>query len=105
MNFNVLLVRLYYQYIPEGKEYPVLCRKLEDTKRSGWLNTFLLRSGIARLEREEVLLDWNELAEKYGELPFYFIFHVLYFHWHSYSDGLLTESVRFQITASTIVEM
>ncbi|XP_050905337.1 uncharacterized protein LOC127119193 isoform X2 [Lathyrus oleraceus] len=56
---------LYYQYIPEGKEYPVLCRKLE-TNTSGWMKTFLFRSGIAGSDREEVLLDWNELAEKYG---------------------------------------
>ncbi|XP_073221683.1 uncharacterized protein [Cicer arietinum] len=56
---------LYYQYIPEGKEYPVLCRKLE-TERSGWLNSFLLRHGMAGSKRDEVLLDWNELAEKYG---------------------------------------
>lgn len=55
---------LYYQYIPEGKEYPVLCRKLE-TDRIGWLKTFL-HYATARSEREEILLDWNELAEKYG---------------------------------------
>ncbi|KAJ4838503.1 hypothetical protein Tsubulata_030463, partial [Turnera subulata] len=29
---------LYYQYIPEGKEYPVLCRKLASEK-TGWLST------------------------------------------------------------------
>ncbi|XP_019462191.1 PREDICTED: uncharacterized protein LOC109361251 isoform X2 [Lupinus angustifolius] len=50
---------LYYQYIPEGKEFPVLCRKLE-TGGTGWLKTFL------HYKREEVLLDWNELAETYG---------------------------------------
>jgi len=60
---------LYYQYIPEGKEYPVMCRKLE-TEQSGWMNTFLHRHGMAGSKREEVLLDWNELAEKYGKLPF-----------------------------------
>lgn len=64
--FYVLLDRLYYEYIPEGKEYPVLCRKLE-TETSGWLKAILLRHGMARPEREEVLLDWNELAEKYGK--------------------------------------
>ncbi|KAJ1412096.1 Peptidase S9, prolyl oligopeptidase, catalytic domain [Sesbania bispinosa] len=56
---------LYYQYIPEGKEYPLLCRKLEK-ETSGWLKTFLLRNGVARSNKEEVLLDWNQLAEKYG---------------------------------------
>ncbi|WJX63288.1 hypothetical protein P8452_48195 [Trifolium repens] len=56
---------LYYQYIPEGKEYPVLCRKLE-TERSGWMKTFLFRHGMTRSKNEEVLLDWNELAERYG---------------------------------------
>jgi len=46
-----------------------MCRKLE-TERSGWMNTFLHRHGMAGSKREEVLLDWNELAEKYGKLPF-----------------------------------
>ncbi|KAE9605614.1 putative oligopeptidase B [Lupinus albus] len=55
---------LYYQYIPEGKEFPVLCRKLE-TGGTGWLKTFL------QYKREEVLLDWNELAEKYGYIAGY----------------------------------
>nr|XP_023925734.1 uncharacterized protein LOC112037158 isoform X1 [Quercus suber] len=55
---------LYYQYIPEGKEYPVLCRRL-DTEKSGWLNTFLhyARGGFGG---EEPLLDWNKIAEQYG---------------------------------------
>ncbi|XP_027362765.1 uncharacterized protein LOC113870370 [Abrus precatorius] len=56
---------LYYQYIPEGKEYPVLCRRLE-MERIGWLKTSLLHYGMAGSKREEILLDWNELAEKYG---------------------------------------
>jgi len=59
------LIRLYYQYIPEGKEYPVLCRRLE-TKRTGWMKNVFLRYGMTRSKREEILLDWNELAEKYG---------------------------------------
>jgi len=46
-----------------------MCRKLE-TEQSGWMNTFLHRHGMAGSKREEVLLDWNELAEKYGKLPF-----------------------------------
>nr|KYP69772.1 Protease 2 [Cajanus cajan] len=56
---------LYYQYIPEGMEYPILCRRLE-TERTGWLNNFFLHCGMRRSKREEILLDWNELAEKYG---------------------------------------
>uniref|UniRef100_A0A0R0LGU3 Peptidase S9A N-terminal domain-containing protein n=1 Tax=Glycine max TaxID=3847 RepID=A0A0R0LGU3_SOYBN len=55
---------LYYQYIPEGKEYPVLCRSLET--ETGWLKNAVLRYGMTRSKREEILLDWNELAEKYG---------------------------------------
>lgn len=55
---------LYYQYIPEGKEYPVLCRKLESNK-SGWVDTFLQYSS-GGFGREEILLDWNEIAEQYG---------------------------------------
>ncbi|KAG7979052.1 hypothetical protein I3843_05G110800 [Carya illinoinensis] len=55
---------LYYQYIPEGKEYPVLCRKL-DTERRGWVNTFLHYARRA-FESEECLLDWNQIAEQYG---------------------------------------
>lgn len=55
---------LYYQYIPEGKEYPVLCRRL-DTEKSGCLNAFLhyARGGFGG---EEPLLDWNKIAELYG---------------------------------------
>lgn len=53
---------LYYQYIPEKKEYPVLCRKPKNQK--GFTKTFLnqLRSS----GEEEVLLDWNEIAEQFG---------------------------------------
>ncbi|KAI9105048.1 hypothetical protein K1719_022764 [Acacia pycnantha] len=57
---------LYYQYIPEEKEYPVLCRRLE-TERAGWLKSFL-HYAMLRSTQEEVLLDWNELAEKYGKV-------------------------------------
>ncbi|KAI4357962.1 hypothetical protein L6164_001874 [Bauhinia variegata] len=55
---------LYYQYIPEGKENPVLCRRLA-TKKTGWLQTFL-QYATPRSKHEEILLDWNELAEEYG---------------------------------------
>ncbi|GLT27536.1 hypothetical protein SLA2020_025230 [Shorea laevis] len=55
---------LYYQYVPEGKEYPVLCRRLE-TRTSNWIK-YLLCYSKGGFGREEILLDWNELAEKYG---------------------------------------
>ncbi|KAJ0094632.1 hypothetical protein Patl1_16632 [Pistacia atlantica] len=55
---------LYYQYIPEGKEYPVLCRSLEN-EESGWMKTILRNVG-GQFGKEEILLDWNEVAEKYG---------------------------------------
>jgi len=63
---------LYYQYIPEGKEYPVLCRRL-DTEKSGWLNAFLhyARGGFGG---EEPLLDWNKIAEQYGKFFFFSLF-------------------------------
>ncbi|KAL2546592.1 Prolyl oligopeptidase family protein [Forsythia ovata] len=55
---------LYYQYIPEGKEYPVLCRKLS-TGRKGWVNT-IVNSFREKFGREQILLDWNDIAEQYG---------------------------------------
>ncbi|KAL0430024.1 UNVERIFIED_CONTAM: Protease 2 [Sesamum radiatum] len=55
---------LYYQCIPEGKEYPVLCRKLA-VERKGWAAT-VFNSFIGRFGRDQVLLDWNEIAEKHG---------------------------------------
>jgi len=69
---------MYYQYIPEGKEYPVLCRRLE-MEKTGWLKNIFLHYGMTRSKREEILLDWNELAEKYGMAllasPFILSFH------------------------------
>ncbi|KAK8659346.1 hypothetical protein V6N13_029550 [Hibiscus sabdariffa] len=55
---------LYYEYIPEGKEYPVLCRRFNTEKRR-WAERLLgyVKAGVGR---EEILLDWNEVAEKYG---------------------------------------
>lgn len=64
------LNRLYYQYIPEGKEYPVLCRKL-GTQKEGWVKN-VVNHVKGRIRREEVLLDWNEVAEQYGKLSFSF---------------------------------
>lgn len=55
---------LYYEYIPEGKEYPVFCRRLE-TETLGWAEK-LLSYAKSRFGREEILLDWNEVAEKHG---------------------------------------
>ncbi|XP_021912299.1 uncharacterized protein LOC110826029 isoform X3 [Carica papaya] len=52
---------LYFQYIPEGKEYPVLSRRLET--HNSWLNTFFDGS---RKGKEQILLDWNQIAEQYG---------------------------------------
>lgn len=62
--------RLYYQYIPEGKEYPVLCRKLS-TGRKGWVNT-IVNSFREEIGREQILLDWNDIAEQYGKFSFYY---------------------------------
>ncbi|XP_044491388.1 protease 2 isoform X2 [Mangifera indica] len=55
---------LYYQYIPEGKEYPVLCRSIGNEER-GWMKT-ILRNVRGQFGKEEILLDWNEIAEKIG---------------------------------------
>ncbi|PUZ71152.1 hypothetical protein GQ55_2G291400 [Panicum hallii var. hallii] len=53
---------LYYQYIPEGKEYPVLSRKLKPSR--GIAQALL--DYLSGSEKEQVLLDWNEVAEKNG---------------------------------------
>ncbi|XP_020109536.1 uncharacterized protein LOC109724948 isoform X1 [Ananas comosus] len=53
---------LYYQYIPEGKEYPILCRKFSHP--DGLVKTLL--GYMHRFSKEEVLLDWNEIAEQFG---------------------------------------
>ncbi|KAL7132648.1 hypothetical protein ABFS83_12G088800 [Erythranthe nasuta] len=55
---------LYYQCIPEGKEYPVLCRK-SAVENKNWLST-VLASFKGGFGAEQVLLDWNEIAEKNG---------------------------------------
>lgn len=54
---------LYYQYIPEGKEFPVLCRRFEAEK--GWAEA-ILSYVTGQQGREQVLLDWNEIAEQHG---------------------------------------
>ncbi|EXB44900.1 Protease 2 [Morus notabilis] len=55
---------LYYQFIPEGKEYPVLYRR-SGVEESNWVKT-ILRYAKRDVGREEILLDWNEIAEQYG---------------------------------------
>ncbi|KAF4348843.1 hypothetical protein F8388_024368 [Cannabis sativa] len=57
---------LYYQDIPEGKEYPVLYRK-SNVDKSNWVKT-ALQYARAGTGREEILLDWNEIAEEYGKV-------------------------------------
>lgn len=77
MGFYLLLSRLYYQYIPEGKEYPVLSRRLK-SGNNGWLNT-LLSYTRGQLGMEQILLDWNQIAEQYGKLLFHLHIHMLYY--------------------------
>ncbi|MCL7033476.1 hypothetical protein MKW94_000422, partial [Papaver nudicaule] len=55
---------LYYHCMPEGKEYPVLCRKLKRRDNS-WMDAVAKFVG-AGTERPEKLLDWNEIAEQFG---------------------------------------
>lgn len=62
MGFN----RLYYQFIPEGKEYPILCRK-SAVEPKGWANT-LFSFFTGGFGTDQVLLDWNEIAEEHGKL-------------------------------------
>ena len=59
------LIRLYYQYIPERKEYPVLCRKLA-VESPNWVK-HMVNYARRKIVNEEILLDWNEIAEEYGE--------------------------------------
>ncbi|KAL1569852.1 dipeptidyl aminopeptidase BI [Salvia divinorum] len=55
---------LYYQCIPEGKEYPILYRK-PAVESKGWVASIFSSSG-GGFGREQVLLDWNDIAEKHG---------------------------------------
>lgn len=68
------LIRLYYQDIPEGKEYPVLYRRPEFGE-SNWVET-VLRYAKRGFGTEETLLDWNQIAEQHGML-FLFLFFIL----------------------------
>lgn len=52
----------YYQYIPEGKEYPILCRRAKC--RKSFVKEVL--NYLGGYEDEEILLDWNEIAEQLG---------------------------------------
>lgn len=65
--------RLYYQYIPEGKEFPVLCRKLA-AESKGWMKS-VSNYVIGVSKKEQVLLDWNEIAERYGISFSYYSFN------------------------------
>ncbi|WOK92033.1 hypothetical protein Cni_G00724 [Canna indica] len=56
------MFRSYYQYIPEGKEYPVLCRRL--SRPDGFATAIL--NYMWSFHKEEILLDWNKIAEQYG---------------------------------------
>ncbi|KAJ0815257.1 putative oligopeptidase B transcription factor WD40-like family [Helianthus annuus] len=55
---------LYYQCIPEKREYPMLCRKLavENTNRVQSMINYAKRG----FSNEEILLDWNEIARENG---------------------------------------
>ncbi|KAK9074466.1 hypothetical protein SSX86_007064 [Deinandra increscens subsp. villosa] len=55
---------LYYQCIPERKEYPVLCRK-PAVENTSWVNHMLSYAKGGSVN-EEILLDWNEIAQEYG---------------------------------------
>lgn len=61
----MVFIRLYYQYIPERKEYPVLCRKLT-VESTNWVKHMVnyARRGFVN---EEILLDWNEIAKEHGK--------------------------------------
>lgn len=75
------LIRFYYQYIPDGKEYPVLCRRLQNEK-SSWFKK-ILQFGKGNFGKEEqVLLDWNEIAKRYGK--FIELFSILFVPMLSY---------------------
>ncbi|XP_076953603.1 uncharacterized protein LOC143627727 [Bidens hawaiensis] len=55
---------LYYQCIPETKEYPVLCRKLA-VESTSWLQN-MIKYAKRQFASEEILLDWNEIAQEHG---------------------------------------
>lgn len=87
---------LYYQCIPEGKEFPVLCRRLE-TESEGWLmavSKYLRRN----LGREEILLDWNEVAEQYGKLSVTFTLELA--EYRQTTTSLLTPLIQLVMNCS-----
>ncbi|KAL8229914.1 hypothetical protein R6Q57_014814 [Mikania cordata] len=55
---------LYYQCIPEKKEYPVLCRKLA-VENTNWVKN-MINYAKRGFVKEEILLDWNEIAHEHG---------------------------------------
>lgn len=56
--------RLYYQCIAEGMEYPVLYRR--PAKDCGWFQK-VVHYVRGNERQEEILLDWNEIAERFGK--------------------------------------
>lgn len=66
---RVVLIRLYYQYIPEEKEYPILCRKLA-IENTNWVKRVINYTTI-RSSNEQILLDWNEIAKEHGKFTVY----------------------------------
>ena len=64
------MYRFYFQYIPEGKEYPVLCRKLA-AEKNGWIQT-VYNYVMGEWRKVQILLDWNEIAEQYGGFIYLF---------------------------------
>ncbi|KAI4373336.1 hypothetical protein MLD38_011470 [Melastoma candidum] len=57
---------LYYQYVPEGRDYPVLCRRWEPENDEAANSKQICSGGGVGLAIEEVVLDWNKFAEQYG---------------------------------------
>ncbi|KAL8249696.1 hypothetical protein R6Q59_006564 [Mikania micrantha] len=55
---------LYYQCIPERKEYSVLCRKLA-VENTNWVKN-MINYAKRGFVKEEILLDWNEIAQEHG---------------------------------------
>lgn len=67
--------RLYYRRVEEGKQYPVLCRRLARANEDFISNRspsagFDFTSG-KRIEQK--LLDYNEEAERFGGFAFFLL--------------------------------
>ncbi|KAJ0629863.1 putative oligopeptidase B transcription factor WD40-like family [Helianthus annuus] len=64
VDFDSLESKLYYQCIPEKKEYPMLCRK-SAVENTNWVQS-MINYAKRRFSNEEILLDWNEIAQEHG---------------------------------------